>query len=150
MRENLQLGFPTVTEEACQEVLDMVNLRERFERDDGLDTVLGERGVNLSGGEKQRLSLARALLSPAQLLLLDEPTSAMDSGNEEAIQIALKQLGGTRTMIVVAHRLATVQQADQIIVLDEGSVAAVGDHQELLRTSSLYQGLARNQFVRDR
>ncbi|OFS26642.1 hypothetical protein HMPREF3162_05120 [Brevibacterium sp. HMSC07C04] len=150
VRENLQLGFPTVTEEACQEVLDMVNLRERFERDDGLDTVLGERGVNLSGGEKQRLSLARALLSPAQLLLLDEPTSAMDSGNEEAIQIALKQLGGTRTMIVVAHRLATVQQADQIIVLDEGSVAAVGDHQELLRTSSLYQGLARNQFVRDR
>lgn len=147
--ENLRLGLGEATDSACWEALEKVNLRQRFERAQGLDTVLGERGANLSGGEKQRLALARALLSSARLLLLDEPTSAVDSENEQAIQTALASLGGDRTVIIVAHRLATVQRADRIVVVEDGRVRAVGGHDELLRASDLYRTLARRQFVRE-
>lgn len=147
VRTNLCLGSEGITDAACWDALSDVNLCERFARYDGMDTVLGERGVNLSGGEKQRLALARALLSPAELLLLDEPTSAMDSQNERITQDALKRLSNSRTLVVVAHRLATVQQADQIVVLRDGSVAATGTHDDLLKSSATYQALAWNQFI---
>lgn len=146
VRENLLLGTPSASDAACWRALNQMNLGSRFEREHGLDTVLGQRGVNLSGGEKQRLGLARALLSPAKILLLDEPTSAVDSENESAIQTALQSLTGRRALIIVAHRLTTIRQADQIIVLKDGAVAGCGSHDELLDTNPVYTALTRSQF----
>lgn len=147
VRANLTLGSPHLADPECERVLDKVNLSARFRRADGLETVLGERGVNLSGGERQRLAIARALLSHAPLLLLDEPTASVDSNNEELIQHAIAAAARERTLIVVAHRLSTVTSADQIIVLDRGQVQARGTHPELMRTSPLYQDLARRQLL---
>lgn len=145
--ENLRLAVPEASEEACWDALEQVNLRPRFEAADGLDTVLGERGVNLSGGEQQRLALARALLGDADILLLDEPTSAVDTQNEQAIQAALARVGSRRTVIVVAHRMTTVQDAEQILVIRDGRLLASGRHEQLLANSPEYQALARSQFV---
>lgn len=147
VRDNLTLGPTPVNDAECDEVLASVNLAKRFAREEGLETVLGERGVNLSGGERQRLALARALLSQAPLLLLDEPTASVDSHNEELIQNAIKTASRGRTLIVVAHRLSTVVSADQIIVLDNGKVQGNGTHPELMRTNSLYRDLARHQLL---
>lgn len=147
VRQNLTLGAEHTTDQQCWEVLEQVNLAGRFTRAEGLDTVLGERGINLSGGERQRLALARALLSPASLLLLDEPTSAVDSQNEELIQDTIRTAAQQRTLIIVAHRLSTVTAADQIIVLDQGTVQACGTHTELMHTHGLYQDLARHQLL---
>jgi ATP-binding cassette subfamily B protein len=113
---------------------------------DGLDTVIGERGVKLSGGQKQRLSIARMFVKNPPILILDEATSALDSETERAIQEALNDLAQGRTTLVIAHRLATIQNADRIVVMDEAGIAAVGPHHELLLTSPLYQRLHHAQF----
>ena len=101
----------------------------------------------LSGGERQRLALARALLSGAPILLLDEPTSNLDARNEHALRQAIDAVARQRTLLIVAHRLATVVDADQIVVLDRGRVTAVGQHQELLERSPLYRELATHQLL---
>lgn len=111
------------------------------------DTPLGERGVRLSGGQQQRLAIARALLSRAPVLLLDEATSALDSQSEHLIQQALQRLMAERTTVVIAHRLATVLQADRIIVLDQGRIVAEGTHASLLAQGGLYADLAKLQFT---
>ncbi|MDZ4842951.1 MAG: ATP-binding cassette domain-containing protein, partial [Hyphomicrobium aestuarii] len=114
---------------------------------DGYDTRLGERGVQLSGGQRQRLAIARALLKNAPILLLDEATSALDAENERLVQRALEKVMGTRTMLVIAHRLATVQKADRIIVLENGCIVETGTHAELLRRNGVYARLAALQFM---
>ncbi|MBC7182346.1 MAG: ATP-binding cassette domain-containing protein, partial [Marinobacter sp.] len=112
----------------------------------GYETPLGDAGMGLSGGQKQRLAIARALLADAPVLLLDEATSALDAESENLIQQAMPALTSGRTTLVIAHRLATVRDADRIAVLDQGRLLAVGSHQELMRDNDLYQRLAKLQF----
>lgn len=112
---------------------------------DGYDTVVGERGLKLSGGEKQRVGIARAIMKDADILLCDEPTSSLDSMTEMDIMSNIKQLGKNRTTIIIAHRLSTIQDCDEIIVLDEGKVAERGTHQQLLGLDGRYNELLKMQ-----
>jgi ATP-binding cassette subfamily B protein len=116
---------------------------------DGYDTRLGERGVTMSGGQRQRIALARAVLRDAPVLLLDEATSSLDAENEAAVQQALDRITENRTTLVIAHRLATVQRADRILVLDHGRIVEEGRHGELVRRGGLYARLAELQFALD-
>lgn len=148
VRENLLLGAAGASDRQCWQALDRVNLRARVEETgDGLDTILGDRGLSLSGGQRQRLALARMLLMDTPVLLLDEPTSAVDSQNEQLILDSIAAIASERTLVVVAHRLSTVTDADQIIVINEGRVAATGTHAELLSTSPIYKDLASRQLL---
>ena len=115
----------------------------------GYDTRLGERGVQLSGGQRQRLAIARAILKNAPILLLDEATSALDAENERLVQRALEGVMRSRTTIVIAHRLATVQKADRILVLDRGRIIEEGRHADLVRRNGVYARLAELQFVKE-
>lgn len=144
VRANLQLARADATDEQCWEVLHRVNLAERFT---SLDQILGDRGTSLSGGQRQRLALARMLLMDTPILVLDEPTSAVDSQNEQLILDAIAASAQGRTLILVAHRLSTVLDADTIVVMRDGVVDATGTHAELLESSSLYRDLASKQWL---
>ena len=113
---------------------------------EGYDTVVGERGYRLSGGEKQRIALARVILKDPRILVLDEATSSLDSESEALIQEALKRVMAKRTSIVIAHRLSTILAADQILVIDRGQVVERGTHPELLAQKGLYAQLYKTQF----
>jgi len=112
---------------------------------DGYDTVVGERGLKLSGGEKQRVSIARAILKEAPILLCDEPTSSLDSETEQDIMNNLKAIGSDRTTLIIAHRLSTIQDCDQIIVMHQGRVVEQGTHDELMRKGGRYIELLKMQ-----
>ena len=113
---------------------------------DGYDTYLGEKGIRLSGGQKQRVAIARAILADPAILLLDEATSALDSESERLVQSALDTLQKNRTTLVIAHRLATVVQADKIVVLNTGRILDVGKHSELMTRNAIYAQMVELQF----
>lgn len=146
--ENLKLGNSHATIEQCIEVLKVCGLENLLNRDsEGLYSLIGEGGMKLSGGERQRLAMARAMLSDAKILLLDELTSNLDSLSEKSMREAIKKLRGQKTIIMVAHRLSTILDSDQIYVLEHGRLVGRGSHEELLEKVPLYRELAKEQFL---
>ncbi len=146
--ENVRYARPEASAEDVRAACDAAYADE-FVRQlpQGYDTDLGERGVRLSGGQRQRIAIARALLADRPILLLDEATSALDAESERLVQAALEKLMKDRTTLVIAHRLATVQRADRIVVMDKGRIVETGSHAELLRQDGLYAHLSRLQFT---
>jgi ATP-binding cassette, subfamily B, bacterial len=146
--DNVRYGRPQANRDEVLAACHKAFALEFIERlPQGLDTPLGERGVTLSGGQRQRLSVARALLADRPILLLDEATSALDAAAERLVQQALEALEQGRTTLAIAHRLATVQHADRIVVMERGTIVAQGTHAELMRQGGLYASLARLQFL---
>ncbi|MBK1986952.1 ABC transporter ATP-binding protein [Sphaerospermopsis aphanizomenoides BCCUSP55] len=140
--DNLKYGRPDATLEQVQEACRIAKVDDVVQHlPQGYYTVVGERGVRLSGGQRQRLGIARALLVEPDVLIFDEATSSLDYESERAIQLAMRSLQGTRTTIIIAHRLSTVREADKIVVLDQGKIAEVGSHEELLRHEGIYHRL---------
>ncbi|MFM9499456.1 ABC transporter ATP-binding protein [Streptomyces galilaeus] len=149
LRDNIAYAVPDATEQEVRRVVQLARLEDVVDRlPGGLAAVIGERGSTLSGGERQRVALARALLARPALLLLDEPTSHLDAINESALTTVMKDVAQECALLVIAHRLSTVQHADRIVVLDDGRVAAEGSHEELLTASALYHELAASQMLR--
>jgi ATP-binding cassette subfamily B protein/subfamily B ATP-binding cassette protein MsbA len=143
---NLRIGAPEASEAALQQALADANAGFVAGLPQGIDTPAGPRGSALSGGQRQRIAIARALLRDAPILLLDEATSALDAASEKLVAEALARLGTGRTTIVIAHRLATVRDADKIVVMDQGRVVDEGTHDALLQRDGLYAALYRLQF----
>jgi ATP-binding cassette subfamily B protein len=146
-RDNLRYGRWDASAEEIEAAARAANAHDfLLGLPEGYDTFLGESGARLSGGQRQRIAIARALLRDAPLLLLDEATSALDAESEAAVQQALERLMTSRTTVVIAHRLATVRQADRIIVMEKGRIVEEGNHAALLARGGLYARLARLQF----
>jgi ATP-binding cassette, subfamily B, bacterial len=147
LRENIRLGRPDASDAEVLEAARAASVDE-FARalPEGYATPVGERGLQLSGGQRQRVSIARALLKDAPILVLDEATSHLDAVSEAEVRLALDRLRAGRTTLVIAHRLSTIRDADQIVVLDNGSVAERGTHAELLALDGLYSHLIASQL----
>jgi ATP-binding cassette subfamily B protein len=142
VRDNIAYGRPEATDEEIRAAADIAEAHDFITRlPEGYDTIVGERGQKLSGGQRQRVSIARAVLVDPPILVLDEATSAVDNETEAAIQRSLERISLDRTTLVIAHRLSTIRHADRIYVLDDGRVAEVGTHEELLDRSGIYRGL---------
>jgi len=149
IRENLLYAKPNATDSDLEQACKAANIWNRIqELPEGLDTVVGEHGFKLSGGEKQRVSIARTILRDPKILVLDEATSSLDSESESLIQDAMEKLFTGKTSLVIAHRLSTILKANKIIVLDKGKVVEEGTHNELLQRSGIYAMLYNTQFKR--
>jgi ATP-binding cassette subfamily B protein len=140
--ENISYGLSDVSSEDIRTALKDANALDFVEAfQDGIETIVGERGARLSGGQRQRLAIARALIRNPRILILDEATSALDSESEKLIQEALSRLMVDRTTFVVAHRLSTIKEADQILVLDDGVIVQTGTHSQLVTQNGVYKRL---------
>jgi ATP-binding cassette subfamily B protein len=147
VRDNLIYAQPSATDEQVNRALALANAKAFVDAlPQGLQTMLGEDGVGLSGGQRQRLAIARALIAEPAFLLLDEATSALDAESEQSIRRSVEALKGEMTILVIAHRLSTVRQADRILVFEEGELIASGTHAELVKDSELYARFADIQF----
>src|SRR5205085_2713389 len=147
VRENLLYEREDATEEEMIAAAKAAAIHNRIvELDDGYDTIVGERGYKLSGGEKQRIAIARVILKNPRILILDEATSALDTHSERFIQAALEPLMKNRTTLAIAHRLSTILAADVILVVDKGEIVERGTHQELMQWNGLYARLYNEQF----
>ncbi|HXG27054.1 MAG TPA: ATP-binding cassette domain-containing protein, partial [Candidatus Binatia bacterium] len=147
VRDNLLYAKPDATQEQIEAAAKAAAIHDRvMELPRGYDTIVGERGYKLSGGEKQRIAIARVLLKDPRILILDEATSALDTVSERLIQAALERLEKGRTTIAIAHRLSTILRADQILVYDGGRIVERGTHAELLQRGGLYARLYHEQF----
>jgi ATP-binding cassette subfamily B protein len=150
IRANLLYARPDASESQIESACSAANILSFIQGlPDGLDTIVGERGYRLSGGEKQRLAIARVILKDPRIIVLDEATSHMDSASEALVRDALSRVMQGRTSIVIAHRLATVLAADHILVMDRGRIVERGTHDELLRAGGLYARLFQSQFLKD-
>ena len=150
IKENILYGRPTATDEEIVEAAKNARIHDFImSLPDKYDTYVGERGVKLSGGQKQRISIARVFLKNPPILLLDEATSALDTTTEMEIQEALERLSQDRTTVIIAHRLSTVKNADEIVVIDGGRIEEQGSHTELMERRGIYHSLYRAQFNRD-
>lgn len=146
-RENILFGRPGATEEEMVEAARVASAHQYITQlPDGYDTMIGERGVKLSGGQRQRLAIARAVLKDAPILLLDEPTAALDARSESMVQDALDRFAEGRTVLLIAHRLSTIRNVDRILVLDQGRICEEGTHDQLMGTDSLYRRLYTKQL----
>jgi ATP-binding cassette subfamily B protein len=142
VRENLRFACPDATDEDIEDAARAAQIHELIESlPEGYETVVGERGYRFSGGEKQRIAIARTILRNPPILVLDEATSSLDTQTERAVQEALERLSAGRTTIAIAHRLSTVRDADQIVVLDRGRVVELGTHDDLLVSGGRYAAL---------
>jgi ATP-binding cassette subfamily B protein len=148
VRENLVYARPEATDAELEVAARAAAIHERIvELPEGYDTIVGERGYKLSGGEKQRIAIARVLLKDPRILILDEATSALDTVSERLIQAAFERLMEGRTTIAIAHRLSTILRADRILVYERGRIVERGTHAELLEAGGLYARLYREQFL---
>jgi ABC-type multidrug transport system fused ATPase/permease subunit len=153
VRENITFGAPDLDDADVERIARLAQAHEFVERlPEGYDTIIGERGITLSGGQRQRLAIARALAVDPRILILDDATASVDASTEARIRVGLREAMRERTTLIIAHRLSTIALADEIVVLDEGRIAARGTHDELLETSPVYRdiyehGLLERQFA---
>jgi len=153
VRENIAFGVADASDEDIESAARLAQANEFIERlPDGYETVIGERGITLSGGQRQRIAIARALLVDPRILILDDATASVDATTEAQIRLGLREAMRGRTTLIIAHRLSTIALADELVVLEDGAVAARGTHEELLETSAVYQeiyehGLLERRFL---
>jgi subfamily B ATP-binding cassette protein MsbA len=147
IKNNIAYGDMGIEDDKIIEAAKIANAHNFIsEMENGYETIIGDRGVKLSGGEKQRISIARAILRNPPILILDEATSSLDTESEMLVQQAIERIMTGRTSVVIAHRLSTVQNADKIIVLNDGNIVETGSHSELLGQNGLYTKLYNMQF----
>ena len=150
IRENLQWGNPDATEEEMQQALAVAQAKEFVDtKEGGLDYEIEQGGKNLSGGQRQRLTIARAVVKKPEILILDDSASALDFATDAKLRMAIREMEGEMTVFIVSQRAASLQYADQIIVLDDGHIAGMGTHQELLQNCEVYQEIYYSQFKRE-
>ena len=146
IRDNIRIGRPTATQKEVEMAAEHARIHDFIMGlPNGYDTLAGEAGIKFSGGEKQRISIARMLLKDSPIVILDEATAALDGENEKLIQEALDELQRNKTVITIAHRLNTIQDMEHIVVMDKGQVVSKGTHQELMKDCSLYRNMTETQ-----